>query len=79
MGVITLVESILAGQACDFVECLWHGEANTSVVLNNWGTEALSFQRDQQVDIIVQSCVVAKSGKRSLILKFGYVRLKVLR
>ena len=41
-------------------KCLWLGEANASVVLNNWGTEALSFQRDQQVGIIVQSCVVAQ-------------------
>ena len=59
MGVITPVESILAGQAC---ECLWCGEANASVVLNNWGTEGLSFQRDQQLGIIVQSCIVAKDN-----------------
>ena len=43
--VITPVESILAGQACDFVECLWRGEANASVVLNKWGTEALGINR----------------------------------
>ena len=60
LGVITPEESILASQSCDFVESLWCGEASTSVVLNNWGKEALSLQKDQQVGIIVPSCVVAQ-------------------
>ena len=59
-GVVTPKKSILASQSCDFVESLWCGEASTSVVLNNWGKEALSLQKDQQEGIIVPSCVVAQ-------------------
>jgi len=47
-GVIGPDGGILASQSCNFVEHLWCGEANASVVLNNWGKEALSFQKDQQ-------------------------------
>ena len=28
------------------INCLWHEVANASVVLNNWGIEALILQRD---------------------------------
>jgi len=47
IGVVVQAEEMLAGKFCDFQECLWRGNAEFNMWLNNWGTEPLTVPRDE--------------------------------
>jgi len=52
VGVVVLAEDVLVDKCCDFQECLWRGETEFRMLMNNWRIEPFTVSRDQQVGTI---------------------------